>query len=106
MPSPIDKPEIEGTDLDGNVIKRKVSDEEKFSALAFKIMTDPHVGKIAFLRVYSGILEAGSYVYNATKGKRERIGRILQMHANKREEIFFSVSASRTDKENMVDGGA
>ena len=87
LPSPLDKPEIEGTDLDGNVIKRKVADDEKFSALAFKIMTDPHVGKIAFLRVYSGILEAGSYVYNATKGKRERIGRILQMHANKREEI-------------------
>ena len=87
LPSPIDKPEVEGTDLDGNVIKRKISDDEKFSALAFKIMTDPHVGKIAFLRVYSGILESGSYVLNATKGKRERIGRILQMHANKREEI-------------------
>ena len=87
LPSPIDKPEVEGTDLDGNVIKRKIADDEKFSALAFKIMTDPHVGKIAFLRVYSGILESGSYVLNATKGKRERIGRILQMHANKREEI-------------------
>ncbi len=87
LPSPIDRAEIEGTDLNGNEVVRKISDDEKFSALAFKIMTDPHVGKIAFFRVYSGILEAGSYVYNATKGKRERIGRILQMHANKREEI-------------------
>lgn len=87
LPSPIDKAEIEGTDLDGHEVVRKISDDEKFSALAFKIMTDPHVGKIAFFRVYSGKLEAGSYVYNATKGKRERIGRILQMHANKREEI-------------------
>ena len=87
LPSPIDRAEIEGTDLNGNEVVRKISDDEKFSALAFKIMTDPHVGKIAFFRVYSGILEAGSYIYNATKGKRERIGRILQMHANKREEI-------------------
>lgn len=87
LPSPIDKPEIQGTDLDGNPVIRRVADDEKFSALAFKIMTDPHVGKIAFFRVYSGTLEAGSYIYNATKGKRERIGRILQMHANKREEI-------------------
>ena len=87
LPSPIDRAEIEGTDLNGNEVVRKISDDEKFSALAFKIMTDPHGGKIAFFRVYSGILEAGSYVYNATKGKRERIGRILQMHANKREEI-------------------
>ena len=87
MPSPLDKPEIEGVDVDGNLLTRSVSDTEKFSALAFKIMTDPHVGKIAFFRVYSGVLESGSYIYNATKGKRERIGRILQMHANKREEI-------------------
>lgn len=87
MPSPLDKPEVQGEDLNGNVVVRRVADDEKFSALAFKIMTDPHVGKIAFFRVYSGILESGSYVYNATKGKRERIGRILQMHANKREEI-------------------
>ena len=87
LPSPMDRGEIEGTDLEGHEIVRKSSDDEKFSALAFKIMTDPHVGKIAFFRVYSGKLEAGSYVYNATKGKRERIGRILQMHANKREEI-------------------
>ena len=87
LPSPVDRAEIDGTDLEGHEVKRKISDDEKFSALAFKIMTDPHVGKIAFFRVYSGVLEAGSYVYNATKGKRERIGRILQMHANKREEI-------------------
>ncbi len=87
LPSPIDRAEIEGMDLNGHEVVRKISDDEKFSALAFKIMTDPHVGKIAFFRVYSGMLEAGSYVYNATKGKRERIGRILQMHANKREEI-------------------
>jgi len=87
MPSPLDKPEVEGVDSDGNPITRAVSDNEKFSALAFKIMTDPHVGKIAFFRVYSGVLESGSYIYNSTKGKRERIGRILQMHANKREEI-------------------
>lgn len=87
LPSPIDVPQIDGVDEDGNPVSRKVSDEEKFSALAFKIMSDPYVGKIAFFRVYSGVLNAGSYVYNATKGKRERIGRILQMHANKREEI-------------------
>ena len=67
--------------------ERKSSDEEPFSALAFKIMTDPFVGKLAFFRVYSGIMQGGSYVLNSTKGKRERIGRILQMHANTREEI-------------------
>lgn len=87
LPSPIDKPVVEGQDVDGKPLTRRVADDEKFSALAFKIMMDPHVGKIAFFRVYSGVLQAGSYVYNATKGKRERIGRILQMHANKREEI-------------------
>ncbi len=87
LPSPLDVPEIDGVDMDGNPITRKASDDEDFSALAFKIMSDPYVGKIAFFRVYSGKLESGSYVYNSTKGKRERIGRILQMHANKREEI-------------------
>ncbi len=87
LPSPLDVPEIDGVDMDGNAITRKASDDEDFSALAFKIMSDPYVGKIAFFRVYSGKLESGSYVYNSTKGKRERIGRILQMHANKREEI-------------------
>ena len=87
MPSPLDIPAIKGVLEDGTEDERKASDEEPFSALAFKIMTDPFVGKLAFFRVYSGTLESGSYVYNATKGKRARIGRILQMHANHREEI-------------------
>ena len=87
MPSPVDVPDIAGVDLDGNDITRKSSDEEPFSALAFKIMTDPFVGKLAFIRVYSGSCKSGSYVLNATKGKKERVGRLLQMHANKREEI-------------------
>ena len=87
LPSPTDVPAIEGTDMDGNEINRRSSDDEPFSALAFKIVTDPYVGKLAYFRVYSGVLKAGSYVMNSTKGKRERIGRILQMHANKREEI-------------------
>ncbi|MDO4935929.1 MAG: elongation factor G [Phascolarctobacterium sp.] len=87
MPAPTDIPPIKGVTPDGKEAERPSSDEEPFSALAFKIMTDPFVGKLAFFRVYSGTLEAGSYVYNSTKGKRERIGRILQMHANHREEI-------------------
>jgi len=87
MPAPTDIPDITGVDPDGNEVVRHSSDEEPFSALAFKIVADPYVGKLAFFRVYSGTLETGSYVYNATKGKRERIGRILQMHANHREEI-------------------
>ena len=87
MPSPLDIPAIEGVDLEGNEIVRKASDEEPFSALAFKIMTDPFVGKLAFFRVYSGTMNSGSYVLNATKGKKERVGRILQMHANKRQEL-------------------
>ena len=87
MPSPVDIPAIKGVDLDGNEIERHSSDEEPFSALAFKIMTDPFVGKLAFFRVYSGTVNSGSYVLNATKGKKERVGRILQMHANKRQEI-------------------
>jgi len=87
MPSPLDIPSIKGTDLDGNEIERHSSDEEPFSALAFKIMTDPFVGKLAFFRVYSGTMNAGSYVLNSTKGKKERVGRILQMHANKRQEL-------------------
>ncbi|MBR0428651.1 MAG: elongation factor G [Lachnospiraceae bacterium] len=87
MPAPTDIPDIAGTDLDGNEITRKSSDEEPFAALTFKIMTDPFVGKLAFFRVYSGTCKSGSYVLNATKGKKERVGRILQMHANKREEI-------------------
>lgn len=87
MPSPIDIPAIQGTDMEGNPMERHSSDEEPFSALAFKIMADPFVGKLAFFRVYSGTLNAGSYVLNATKNKKERVGRILQMHANKREEL-------------------
>ena len=87
MPAPTDIPSIKGTDLDGNEVERHSSDEEPFSALAFKIMTDPFVGKLAFFRVYSGTVKSGSYVLNATKAKKERIGRILQMHANKRQEL-------------------
>ncbi len=87
MPAPTDIPSIKGVDLDGNEMERHSSDEEPFSALAFKIMADPFVGKLAFFRVYSGTLNAGSYVLNATKNKKERVGRILQMHANKREEL-------------------
>ncbi len=87
MPSPIDIPAIKGVDMEGNEVERHSSDEEPFSALAFKIMTDPFVGKLAFFRVYSGTMNSGSYVLNATKDKKERVGRILQMHANKREEL-------------------
>jgi len=87
MPSPLDIPAIKGTDLDGNEVERHSSDDEPFSALAFKIMADPFVGKLAFFRVYSGTMNSGSYVLNATKGKKERVGRILQMHANKRAEL-------------------
>jgi len=87
MPAPTDIPAIKGTDMEGNEIERHSSDEEPFSALAFKIMTDPFVGKLAFFRVYSGSMNSGSYVFNSTKGKKERVGRILQMHANKRAEL-------------------
>jgi len=87
MPAPTDIPAIKGTDLDGNEVERHSSDEEPFSALAFKIMADPFVGKLAFFRVYSGTMNSGSYVLNATKDKKERVGRILQMHANKRQEL-------------------
>lgn len=87
MPAPTDISSIKGVDMEGNEIERHSSDEEPFSALAFKIMTDPFVGKLAFFRVYSGTLNSGSYVLNAVKGKKERVGRILQMHANKRQEI-------------------
>ncbi len=87
MPAPTDIPSIKGVDMDGNEIERHSSDDEPFSALAFKIMADPFVGKLAFFRVYSGTCNSGSYVYNATKDKKERIGRILQMHANKRAEL-------------------
>ena len=87
MPSPLDVPHIKGVDLDGNEVERKTSDTEPFSALAFKIATDPFVGKLCFFRVYSGTLDAGSTVLNSNKDKKERIGRILQMHSNHREDI-------------------
>ena len=87
MPSPLDIPAIKGVDLEGNEVEKHSSDDEPFAALAFKIMTDPFVGKLAYFRVYSGTLNSGSYVLNATKDKKERVGRILQMHANKRMEL-------------------
>ncbi len=87
MPAPTDVPAIQGVDLDGNEVVKHSSDEEPFAALAFKIMADPFVGKLAFIRVYSGTLNSGSYCLNATKDKKERVGRILQMHANKRTEL-------------------
>ncbi|MFC4304656.1 elongation factor G [Cohnella boryungensis] len=87
LPAPVDVPDIKGVLDDGSETIRKSSDSEPFAALAFKIMTDPYVGRLTFFRVYSGVLSSGSYVVNATKGKRERIGRILQMHANSRQEI-------------------
>jgi elongation factor G len=87
LPSPVDVPPVEGHLPNGEMGQRSPSDDEPFSGLAFKIATDPFVGKLTFFRVYSGVLQSGSYVYNATKDKRERVGRLLQMHANKREEI-------------------
>ena len=87
LPSPVDIPPVSGVDEEGREIFRKADDSEKFSALAFKLMTDPYVGQLTFIRVYSGVLTSGSTVFNAVKGKRERIGRILQMHANNRDEI-------------------
>ena len=87
MPSPVDIPPVHGTDDDEQDTTRAADDNEKFSALAFKLMTDPYVGQLTFVRVYSGILKSGDSVYNPTRGKKERIGRILQMHANQREEI-------------------
>ncbi len=88
LPSPLDVPPVEGTLPDSDeVVLRRASDDQPFSALAFKIMTDPFVGQVTFIRVYSGVLEAGSYVFNSSKGTRERVGRLLRMHANKREEI-------------------
>jgi len=87
MPAPTDVPDIKGTDLDGNEVDRKSSDDEPFAALVFKIVSDPFVGRLAYFRVYSGTLNSGSYVLNSVKNKKERVGRILQMHANKRKEI-------------------
>jgi len=87
LPSPLDVPPVEGTTPDGEVELRRASDDQPFSALAFKIMSDPFVGHVTYIRVYSGVLKAGSYAYNSTKQTRERVGRLLRMHANKREEI-------------------
>ena len=88
LPSPADIPAVEGHDPKTNEpLVRDIDDEAPFAALAFKVMTDPYVGRLTYFRVYSGTLKAGSYVANSNKGKRERIGRMLQMHANKREEI-------------------
>jgi elongation factor G len=87
LPSPVDIPPVAGTDATDKPAERRPDDDEKFSALAFKIMTDPYVGQLTFLRVYSGVLASGDTVFNAVKGKKERIGRLLQMHANEREEI-------------------
>ena len=87
LPSPLDIPAVKGTDLDGNEDSREASDEAPMSALAFKIATDPFVGKLAFTRIYSGVLKSGSYVLNSTKGKKERIGRLVKIHSNTREEV-------------------
>lgn len=88
LPSPMDLPPIEGHEVDtGAETNRSLDDDSPFSALAFKVMSDPYVGKLVYVRIYSGVLQAGSYVYNATKGKKERVGRILRMHANHREEV-------------------
>ena len=87
LPAPTDIPPVKGIDMNDNPIERKASDSEPFSALAFKVMNDPFVGNLTFFRVYSGTLKSGSYVYNSSKGEKERIGRILQMHANQRKEI-------------------
>jgi elongation factor G len=109
LPSPIDIPSIKGHAVDDpeTEVERHASDDEPFSALAFKIMNDPYVGKLTFFRVYSGTLKAGSYVLNSTKGKRERIGRILQMHANKREErdeVFAGDIAAAIGLKNTTTG--
>src|SRR5690606_27543057 len=109
MPSPVDIPSIKGHAVDDEeeIIERHASDDEPFSALAFKIANDPFVGKLTFFRVYSGKLNSGSYVLNSTKGKRERIGRILQMHANKREEredVFAGDIAAAIGLKNTTTG--
>ena len=92
LPSPLDVPPVKGTTLDGEEVTREASDSAPMASLAFKIMADPFVGKLAFFRVYSGIMNQGTYVLNSTKGKKERVGRILQMHANHRKEIDCAYS--------------
>ena len=105
LPSPRDVRAVQGNEPhhDGTPVERKASDEEPFSALAFKIATDPYVGKLTFFRVYSGVLPSGSYVYNATKDRKERIGRLLQMHANKREEIGRGLSGGIAPARGLED---
>lgn len=105
LPAPVDVPDIKGTLEDGTEAIRKSADDQPFAALAFKIMTDPFVGKLTFFRVYSGVLQSGSYVLNATKGKRERIGRILQMHANSRQEISEVYSGDIASAVGLKDTG-
>lgn len=107
LPSPLDLPPVIGRDYDGNEIKRAADDQEHFSALAFKVMVDKHVGKLVFFRVYSGVIKAGSYVYNSSHKKRERLGRILQMHANSRtnrSEIFAGDIAAGVGFSNTITG--
>ena len=104
LPAPTDIPSIKGTDEDGNEVERHASDDEPFSALAFKIMADPFVGKLTFFRVYSGTCQSGSYVLNSTKDKKERLGRILQMHANKRNEIYAGDIAAAVGFKNTTTG--
>src|SRR5262249_29261826 len=87
MPSPGDMPPVKGEGEDGKPAERQASDDEPFAALAFKIMTDPYVGQLTFIRVYSGVLNSGDTVYNSVRNRKERIGRLLQMHANQRDEI-------------------
>ena len=94
LPSPIDIPPVTGTDRDGEIVERESADDAPLAALAFKIVTDPFVGKLAYARIYSGVLKSGSYVFNSSKGKRERIGRIVLMHADKREEIEEAYAGS------------
>lgn len=105
LPAPTDVPSIKGQLEDGSEVERHSSDDEPFAALAFKIMTDPYVGKLTFFRVYSGVLQSGSYVLNATKNKRERIGRILQMHANSRQEITVVYSGDIAAAVGLKDTG-
>ena len=104
MPSPLDIPHIKGVLEDGTEAERKSSDDEPFAALAFKIMTDPYVGKLTFFRVYSGKLEKGSYVLNASKGKKERIGRLIQMHSNNRQDIDIVYSGDIACAVGLKDG--
>src|SRR5207248_1847846 len=87
LPSPVEVPPVQGTTRDGEPAERKPADDEPFSALAFKIMSDPYVGRLTYIRMYSGILRAGSHVENSTRDRKERVGRILQMHANHREDM-------------------